>query len=435
MSFLKNSVMTLFTRIFVFLLMLTASVYIARVLGPEAKGIYALLTQLVFLSVLFMDLGIQNASVFFLGKKEPLDRIYPNVISISLITGLIVFVCLLSSLSFLKSTFLRNIDSGLILVAIFCIPFKIFTELSSSVILGINKIRAMNTLRITHFSLFLIIFSILVIALKLQLKGAILSFTITELIMVFVYLLAISKWSRICLRFDFKLIKKLLRYGICGFLVPLLLLLIFRIDFFLLNFFQGVKSVGFYSVAVSFAELLWLVPEVIGMILFAKLASGRPELIKQNTMQTLRILFSMLVMFSLLLFSFASRVIIFVYGEQYLSSIVLMRILIPGFLMMALYYIFFSYFFSKGRPEIVTLVIFLTMIIKIILATILIPAWGIRGAAVCSTITYLLCASAFITVFLKYTKASLLEILLVKFSDLQLLYNQLRICHPLKKQR
>lgn len=78
MNFHKKSIMTLSTRIFVYIAALFISIYIARVFGPDDKGIYALFTQFIFIAVLFIDLGIQDATVFYLGKHESIEKILPN---------------------------------------------------------------------------------------------------------------------------------------------------------------------------------------------------------------------------------------------------------------------------------------------------------------------------------------------------------------------
>lgn len=427
MNFIRDSINVFFTRIFVYIIMIGISIYIARVLGPEAKGIYSLLTQFVFISVLLMKLGIDNAAVFFLGKREDISKIYPNIISLTIISSLIIVLSLTLSLDFLSNTLLKNVELILILIALFSIPFKMSTEMSSSVILGMNKIKLLNSLRIIHFLLLLITFAVFVILFKLNLKGAIFGFVFTEVVMTFIYLFIISSWSKICLRFEPAMVKKLLNYGLRGFLGQLFLLLIFRLDFFLLNYFKDTKSVGFYSIAVSFGELLSFIPEVIGMLLFPKLLSSDAGTVDENTIRVLRPLLILLVILTALLFGFVSWIVPLIYGEQYAHSIPLIRILLPGFLMMSFYYIFFSYFFSKGKPEVVTFVLSSTMAFKALLAIILVPLRGAEGAAISSTIAYTFCGLTFIIIFLKYSRVTILDALLVKSSDIKYLYKYLVI--------
>ncbi len=243
--------------------------------------------------------------------------------------------------------------------------------------------------------------------------------------MAFVCLLVISNWSKVSLRFDLPIIKKILGYGLRSFLVPIFLLLIFRIDLFLLNYFQDTRSVGLYSIAVSLGELLYFIPEVIGMILFPKLLSGGAESMNDNAARVIRTMSLLLSVVALLLFAFVPGIVSLIYGQQYAPSILIARILLPGFLIMSLYYIFFSYFFSKGKPEIISFVIFLTMIFKILLAVILIPLLGIKGAAFASLITNAFCGLTLMVIFLKYSKKTVLDIFLIKFSDLKYLYNNL----------
>ena len=45
-----------------------------------------------------------------------------------------------------------------------------------------------------------------------------------------------------------------------------------KIDILIMAGFLGAKEIGYYSIAVLFAELIWYVPNSIGIFLYPKIA-------------------------------------------------------------------------------------------------------------------------------------------------------------------
>jgi len=391
MDFLKNSTITFLTRIFVFICAIIISIYIARILGPEAKGIYSLLIQMISISVVIGMCGIDNAIVYYLSKNEDLKKVYTNLLFYTLLSGAIILFLLFFSVGFLKASFLRNIDDILIKIAILIIPFMLFTKLSISVVLGLNEIKLFNVFKIMSSVMTTISFFFLVIILKWDIKGVIFCILLTELFMSACYIYVISRKIRIEINFDIDFIKKLFGYGIRGFLGSLFLMLIFRIDFYLLNMFSDMRDVGIYSVSVGFGEMIFFIPEAIGVILFPKLSGMNSEDRNKKTIQMLRFFSLTLGIMTLFMFLFSHELIVFIYGIQYASSVPLTRIMLPGFFFMSFYYLYFSYFFSRGKPQIVTAVLLITAIIKTILSLILISKFGAVGASFGTLITYSTC--------------------------------------------
>jgi O-antigen/teichoic acid export membrane protein len=427
MIFINNSIITVFTRIFVFICAIIISIYIARVLGPEAKGIYSLLIQMISISGLIGMCGIDNAVVYYLSKNEELKKVYANLLFYVLLSGVIILFLLYSSVGFLKASFLRNIDDILVKIVIITIPFMLFTKLSISVILGLNEIKLFNAFKIISSLVMTISFFLLVMILKWNIKGAIFCTILTELFMSMCYMYVISQKIRIEINFDIGFIKKLFGYGIRGFLASLFLMVIFRIDFYLLNMFSGIRDVGFYSVSVGFGEMIFFIPEAIGVILFPKLSGMNSEERNKKTIQMLRFFSLALGIMTLFMFLFSHAMIGYIYGIQYVPSVSLMRIMLPGFFFMSFYYIYFSYFYSKGKPEIVTAALLITAIIKVVLSLILIPKFGVVGASYGTLVSYSACGFIFILAFLKYSGAKLRNVFIMTNSDMKYIFKSLEL--------
>lgn len=414
-----------------FICAIIISVYVARFFGPEAKGAYSLLIQTISISVLLGMCGIDNAIVYSLSKNESLKKVYPNIISFTLISGVSITLLLFFSSRFLKSTLLRNIDTSLIEISILTIPFMLFNKLSITAILGLNKIKQFNTFKIASAIVTLISFFILVIIFKWGIKGAISSILFTEVFMSLWYVYVISKKVKIKINFDINFIQKLFNYGIRGFLGPLLLMAIFKIDYYILNMFSNIRDVGFYSVSVGFGEMLFFIPEAIGVVLFPKLASMSHIDSNKKTVQLLRFFFLMMSIITLLLFLFSREIMVFIYGIQYASSAYLMRIMLPGFFFLSFYYLYFSYFYSRGKPEVVTVILFVTTIIKTLLSLVLIPKFGVQGASFGTLISYLICGFIFVLTFLRYSGENLKSIFFITSLDIRYILSHM----PIKRLR
>lgn len=66
----KNTLLTFFTLVAGIILDVETSIIIARVLGPEEKRIYTMAILFPTVSIIFTNLGIGPASVYYIGKKK-----------------------------------------------------------------------------------------------------------------------------------------------------------------------------------------------------------------------------------------------------------------------------------------------------------------------------------------------------------------------------
>ena len=70
MSFTKDVTITFFSRIAMFVIGISNSILIARVLGPEGKGVIAIVFLLPSMIAAMGSLGIGAAHIFFMGQRK-----------------------------------------------------------------------------------------------------------------------------------------------------------------------------------------------------------------------------------------------------------------------------------------------------------------------------------------------------------------------------
>ena len=69
-KFVNNTTFSILNNIIQLIVSLGSGMIIARVLGPEGKGIFFLITQIVSIGVISLGLGFAPSILFFLKQKK-----------------------------------------------------------------------------------------------------------------------------------------------------------------------------------------------------------------------------------------------------------------------------------------------------------------------------------------------------------------------------
>jgi O-antigen/teichoic acid export membrane protein len=223
----------------------------------------------------------------------------------------------------------------------------------------------------------------------------------------------------------FATIRNLFKYSISGYAGDLLNFFSYRGDIFILAYFTNIAAVGYYTLAVSFAELIFILPNSIALILFPHYSK-----IENRTNSQLAVIFSkfsfyVLIFFCIFLVIFSNIFIQIFFGTRYSESIQLMIIILPGIYFMSINKIYSSYFMGIGKPKIPMFISLVTIILTLTFDFILIPIFGAKGAAYSSDIGYIISFIISTMVFINNSGIKFSELFLVKKSDINNLKNAL----------
>ncbi|MDX6225568.1 MAG: hypothetical protein QOE64_1944 [Frankiales bacterium] len=184
-------------------------------------------------------------------------------------------------------------------------------------------------------------------------------------------------------------LRPLIRFGLIGFGAATLSLAVHRLDILLVDGFDGARSAGLYAVAVQFGDAFMVVPVALGYLLFRRGASDT-EGHWDDALRTLRWTAAVGALVALVLGLAAPKVITAVVGDSYRESAGALRWLLPGVVFLGLQSLVSNYVAARGRPRAVLFAWLAAAIAGLVLDLLLIPPYGIRGAAAASTISYLL---------------------------------------------
>lgn len=415
-SFLKDILSVLSSNFFALLLGLLTGIIISRVLGPEGRGIYSSIYVVPIIFLGFATFGIRRSAVFHIGRK-----LYKEEEIISTIYFLLICT---SSFGIIASAIayylIDNADFTLplIVLAILSIPVRLAIGYTRGIFLGKEQFRYANQLKWLPVFLNLIFVAAFVWFAGLSVLGAILAIFLSYFLVAFYAIIVVRRSISIRISFIKDILKSMLKLGVVYALALFVMQLNYRVDILLLEHLSNFSEVGYYSLGVSIAERLWQLPIAMGIVIMSRSANVEDEnKLNNEVAHMLRISFLVALVGAIIIYFIAPYVIPLLYGKQFIPSIEIVQLILPGILMFIIFRILNSRLAGMGKPKFAIYVFGPALIINIILNYIWIPKYGGIGAAMATNVSYILGTIAFLVIFSRISKMSILQIVGYKKED------------------
>jgi len=419
MSYKKNIASNILTQIINIVLGFLTSIIVVRSLGPDGQGYIAYFILIFGLIADYGDLGINSATTYFQKKSAySQEEVYNVNISFLLIICSIIsgVVIVLKNLNLI----LNNYSFYIILCGLIFVVFRIITSCVQNLYLGNEKIVDINRyLIINNFIKFVLITV----------------FSLTGLLSVKVYFLVITLGTalnavlllkNIKLKYKFKinlsLLKKEFKYGIIIYFAILFSFLNYRVDQFLIERKLGTSELGVYSVGVLLAELLLLIPVSVNTALAGRLYNMDVRSKEMSFITSLTAKYTFYISLLIAVVGYCMTPLIpVIYGSDFLRASEVFIILLGGIVFASIGKSSAPYFVVKGKPTIYLVITSIALLSNIILNLVLIPLYGINGAAVASLFSYFLYGMLHICFFVFKEKIRLGDFFIINAFDLNLL--------------
>ena len=399
-SFLKDLASMGISKFLMIACGLVTSIIIARTLGPEKNGIIAALLVYPSLFMTFGSLGIRQSTAYFLGKKIFSESQIKTAISqiwfLTSFLSIIICFFLIRYLSKSGENFL------LVILAIAPIPFSLFVTYNSGIFLGKNQVNAFNKINWIPTVILLILTFLFVLWLSLGITGYLIAMIGGPIFMAFFLLFKNKFIKSFSFKFEWSIIKRMLGLGSVYAISLLVINLNYKLDVVLLDYLSTPFEIGIYSKGSGITQYLWQIPMLFSTIVFARSAVSKNErAFSLKTAQLLRLSILVIGLGSIVLFIFSELIIIGFYGEDYRESIMVLKILLPGVLLLTVYKVMNMDLAGKGKPWISMKAMLPALIINVLLNLILIPDYGADGASFASTVSYSFAAILFLYFYSK----------------------------------
>lgn len=428
MSIEKHSLTTLTTQFIMLFFTAITTVIIARTLGRAGKGAATLVVLIPTTLVNLGNFGVGMANVYYVGKKEQLEKIVSNSVSFVLLIGGALVLLMFALLPFLRNTVFKSLSNVTIVTAILITPVFLLHMYWSTIVVGLKKIYFFNLTSILRSAINFAIVLVSLFILKLSYFGVLIAFIVSVAsvdLMFYIFFKKKMGLKRVISKPDFALARKTLVYGVKGFFSNIFNIMNLRIDVFIASYFLTLAAVGLYSIATNVAEILWYLANSVSIVLFPTVASAEPDEAKRITPIVCRNVIFLTFSAAAILF-FTAKYIILIAVPKFMPSVRVIQILLPAIVMFTIPKVLGADILGRGRPEISAISNFMAVAINIVLNIFLIPIYGISGAALSSVFSYG-AAALFITVsYVIISGNSPFETLIVKASDRFYYYRLLR---------
>lgn len=216
-------------------------------------------------------------------------------------------------------------------------------------------------------------------------EGAVILFSAFMLLKIFPYFRTPS-------RLTLSGIGKLLSFGLKAITSPLVNRVFGRLDIILLTYFNNLSHVGFYSAAQPFSRLFTILGSSIGKIVMPysseTFASGDRKSIGDTIRSLQRLMLFSLAPIAIVFFLFSSELLEIFFGRVYQAGSMVVRLLVGGTLIHSLTIIHTDVITGVGEPLKVTKLTTLNSVFNLCGNLLLIPLWGMNGAALSTLISY-----------------------------------------------
>ena len=424
-SVVYNSSITVIRQVFGIIIGMLSALIIARTLGVEGQGRYALVILLPNLLYTIFNMGVAPATVFYIGKKEfALEDVFRTNLLVSMVISFATILIGILFIIFFHEKFYASVSIQLMFMILCVLPFLFLNKNLQVIFQGKEQFEKFNIVVILNQVGLLFFSSLFLLALNLDLFGALLAFVLTQVLMLFLVFYYLQseynlKFTSGNLSLDY--FKGSVLYGIKVHLSNILAFVNYRIDLFIIAYFLNDAAVGLYSVAVSIAERIWIVSQSVSSVLFARVSNLSSDVERaQFTALVSRNVLFLSILGGGGLFLLGKWIIYLLFGAAYAGSIAPFLWLIPGIVLGSMSRIISNYFAGIGKPEINTYVAIFLTILNIGLNIILVPKYGVVGAAVATSITYSTNMVIKTIIFSSMNKIHYSNFVIVKMADFEI---------------
>jgi O-antigen/teichoic acid export membrane protein len=414
----RNILNTLLTVVFKSALILGQSILLARILGPNARGIFGILNYSVeFFTILFC-LNLSRTAGYFGTRFQKNDAdLVSFLVKQIFISSLLSFAFLLIGYIFFNGRF-------------FIFPYGVFAEtffvyIALTIVLRLiympfaeyykakGKVQWVNNIFLLHSVFLCLSYAFYHLCYKLQNSISYLfvigitSFLAIGLALVFLYQL----FYRDGFSFNLKSNNSpYLKYASTGYFEKIFNYLHDRSDYFMLLYFAtSPYYIGIYLLVLGIFNTFQKIIIEIGSIFFIHLNKERKA--EFSVQFYSKFLIITLFFVTLMLYFFAKKIVLSLYGIDFIESYPVLVLMLPAIFFFGLKELFSLYFASIDKQNINLTISLILFICSIILYAFFIPQRGVYGAAIAYSITQGLTVIIYLIIFNKYANISILNFL------------------------
>lgn len=363
-------------------------IYIGRSLGPADYGIFGIIISIMTLNNILFTTGVPQASSKFIAMNGNINKIVKTSINLQIIFSVIVF-----GIYFLSAQIVADILgdpelSRYIRISSFTIPIYAIFSIYGGFLNGFRLYGRQASITMIH-SIVKAITVIILVSLGFAIYGAIIGYILGALVGTIIgwsFVRSIKK--NMGNNEDFSA-RKIIDFSLLITVFSFSLLFLMNIDLFFVKRFLDNVQTGYYTAASTLSKLPYYMLTGLGIALFPTISkfSNDKIQVRKYIRESMRYLILILFPITFIMSGSSKLLIELIYSNRYTDASYSLEILIFGLAAFTISNILMMIMNAYGRPIIPVVMTVILIPIIIGLNWILIPIYGLKGAAVATTIT------------------------------------------------
>lgn len=417
-SLIKSSAGTLVRQVGAGLLQLLMVVVIARALGPEGNGQFAIALLLPTTLSRFLEMGLPAANAHFIGSQ----KISPRT---AFTTALQWFVLLAPvgiaigavGIWLAGDRWFPSVPTVALWLMLAAYPVLLLQAFLTSIFHGLQAFTAYNITLLLHPALALALSFGLVATgrsdvtslLAAYLLGAVLTLIVSaQMLYRYFKRAAAGQQVRSQGLINFSYSRRAAQYALVTHIGTTLAFLNYRADVYLLNLLGSAAETGLYVTATQMVEKLWLLSAAVGVVLMpyiSRISSEADKIRKVTPLMCIGV--SLLTGIAGIMTALLSAFLVgILFGDDYAPAAVIMQLLLPGIVAWAGARVLAIDINARGKPELNMYMSFGVLVVNVCGNLLLIPRYGMRGAAIATTLAYCFFAVQMFVFYARLTRTS-----------------------------
>ena len=403
---MKRNVVTAFlsvasSRVLVILVTALITPLLARILGPGLLGEYATLMAVFGLLVILVSSGINDGARKFLAEERDVpdwkDHVFGYYfrLATALAAAMAVLLALAAASGLAASLLGPEYTLYCYLLAALTLAAQ-FREYALRSLMGLKREDVYGALNVLHKVTFGVLAIVLAWPLELNVVGVLLGHIAASLLTA-----TVAVWflrGQLDLGAVFERApdgfpgRELLTFNSLTIVYFLLLTSLYHVDVIMLRGFTTSEQVGYYRIALGLVQLLWIMPKSIQSVMVQSTADlwskGKTARIEVMATRTTRYTTLFTALLAVGMAALAADFVPIYAGAEYAPAVLPLLLLLPGTLGFAVARPVLAISHAKGDLGPIIAATGASAVLNVLLNLALIPAYGMAGAAVATTIGY-----------------------------------------------
>lgn len=413
MSIISNIKSSFLTRIGSFFLLFFSSVLLSRLLGPEGRGLFAIVSANTEIFSIILGFNLSQTLIYFIAKDvENFSKILSIILSLIFFSSTIFLIILYASYNIDILNFIvpkpYNQNSLYFLLSFLLFTTGLLNSFIDSTWQGLKKFTILNYFLLVNGFLTLITYWYLLnytkISIFFSFENVFYSFIFLNILLVsikFYFFIDGNKFKFKLSINEINILIPLLKYGITSWSANFINFLGKRLSIWIIFYFSDMSNVGYFSLVSNLIDILVLMIYSTNTVISPYITDAGIDERLMIFSRFMRFISTIMLFTILVVILLGPYVIITLYGKPFITCINPLKILVIGSLFLVLHNTIALFNAAIGEQTNNLIANIAGLASVVVFSIILIPSWGINGACIATSISYF---TRYIVSYLKFRK-------------------------------